>query len=161
MKLIFCLFLFLISCDSNSTTEKKLPLSFEAKVIGIKDGDTFEVLYNDKPLVIRLDHIDCPEKKQPFGKSAKQFASDICFGKIAIVNNSRKYDRYKRLIAEIYVNDICVNKELVKNGLAWHFKKYSTNSDYSELEQTAKQSKAGLWADENPTPPWAFRTKRK
>ena len=136
-----------------------MPLSFEAKVIGIKDGDTFEALYNDRPFVIRLEHIDCPEKKQPFGKNAKQFASGLCFGKIVTVNNSGKYDRYKRLIAEIYFNEICINKELVKNGFAWHFKKYSTNSEYDELEQTARQNKVGLWVDNTPIAPWDWRAK--
>jgi endonuclease YncB( thermonuclease family) len=49
----------------------------------------------------------------------------MCFGRIARVTNDGKIDRYKRLIAEVYVDKICVIKELVKNGLAWHFKKYS------------------------------------
>ncbi len=159
MKLIYCFLLFLICCNLNSVKENKLPLSFEAKVIGVKDGDTFEVLDNDKPVTIRLEHIDCPEKKQPFGKNAKQFASGLSFGKMAIINNSGKYDSYKRLIAEIYVNGVCLNKELVKNGFAWHFKKYSISSEYDDLEQSARQNKVGLWADDAPIAPWDWRAK--
>ena len=57
---------------------------FEAKVIRIIDGDTLEVLYEMKPVKIRLLHIDSPEKrgKQPFGNAAKEALSDQCFGQI-------------------------------------------------------------------------------
>ena len=56
------------------------------KVIGIKDGDTFVLLIDGKEQSVRLEHIDCPEKKQPFGSKAKQFASDLCFGKYVQLN---------------------------------------------------------------------------
>lgn len=46
---------------------------FVAKVIGISDGDTMEILYQNTPIKIRLAHIDCPEKRgsQPYGNNAK------------------------------------------------------------------------------------------
>lgn len=49
-------------------------LTFVAKVIRIIDGDTLEVLHQNKPVKVRLAHIDCPENKgsQPFGKQAKK-----------------------------------------------------------------------------------------
>jgi len=82
------------------------------------------------------------KKKQPFGSKAKQFASDICFGKYVVVKSEGKKDRYNRIIAEIILqDDTNLNKELVKNGLAWHFKKYSDNQEYSELEISAKDKK--------------------
>jgi endonuclease YncB( thermonuclease family) len=62
-------------------TEKNTVSNIESnsyKVIGIKDGDTFVILIDGKEQVVRLEHIDCPEKKQPFGTKAKQFASDLC-----------------------------------------------------------------------------------
>lgn len=95
------------------------------KVIKIKDGDTVCILMNGKEETIRLAHIDCPEKKQPFGSKAKVFVSDLCFGKYLTIGNNLKRDRNKRMIAEIILpNGVNVNKELVKNGLASHFKKY-------------------------------------
>lgn len=130
------------------------------KVIGIKDGDTFVVLMDGKEQVIRLEHIDCPEKKQPFGNKAKQFASDLCFGKYVQLNDKKKYDRNKRLISEIILtNGINVNKELVCNGLAWHFKKYSKDSDYSELEISARNNQIRIWSEPNPIAPWDWRKK--
>jgi len=96
----------------------------------ISDGDTFTIERDGIKVKIRVAEVDCPEKNQPFGKRAKQFAFDLCFGRIARVSNEGKMDRYKRLIAEVYVDNICVNKELIKSGLAWHFKKYSDSQEY-------------------------------
>jgi micrococcal nuclease len=134
--------------------------TFGFKVIGIKDGDTFVVLIDGEEQVVRLEHIDCPEKKQPFGTKAKQFASDLCFGQFVHLNHKNKYDRNKRLLAEIILlNGININKELVNNGLAWHFKRYSDNQEYADLEKIARQNKIGIWSDTNPTPPWDWRKK--
>lgn len=147
----------LISCSSNI---KEIGNSITGEVIVVKDDDTIEILYDGEPLTIRFAHIDCPEikKGQPFGKAAKQFTSDLCFGQIIKAINEGKYDRYKRLIAVI-INEKNenVNKELVKAGLAWHFKKYSTDTTYDDLELTARQNKIGLWTDDNPTPSWDWR----
>lgn len=128
------------------------------KVIKIKDGDTVCILMNGKEEVIRLAHIDCPEKKQPFGTKAKQFVSDLCFGEYVSIGNNLKRDRNGRILAEIVLsNGINVNKELVKNGLAWHFKKYSKDNSYAKLETAARIKKAGLWKDKDPIAPWNWR----
>ncbi|WP_265428703.1 thermonuclease family protein [Chryseobacterium sp. YIM B08800] len=132
------------------------------KVIGVKDGDTVEILIDGKPQTVRLSNIDCPEKKQPFGKNAKQFASDLCFGKKVKLSTGWKKDRNKRLLAEIILsNGKNLNKELVKNGFAWHYKKYSKDNSYDDLEKQARKLKLGLWNDKNPTAPWEWRKSRK
>lgn len=159
----FLLLLFLFACEEGNKKEKietNLPLAFECKVTGIKDGDTYKVFYNGSEQTIRLAHIDCPEKKQPFGSKAKQFASDICFGKYVTVKSEGKKDRYKRIIAEIILqDDTNLNKELVKNGLAWHFTKYSDNQEYADLEINARKNQIGIWSEPNPTAPWDWRKK--
>lgn len=157
------LFLFFANCKEHSKPEKRVidfPFTFEGKVTAIKDGDTYNVLYNNIEQTIRLAHIDCPEKKQPFGSSAKQFASDLCFGKTVTVQNEGKTDRNKRIIGEIILQEgTNVNKELIKNGLAWHFKKYSTNNEYAQLEIEARKDKIGIWSDPHPIAPWNWRKK--
>lgn len=151
------LILLLISCSSKV---KKIDKVITGKVIAIKDGDTIDILFDGKPFTIRFAHVDCPEirKGQPFGKAAKTFTSDLCFGQIVTVLNEGKYDRYKRLIGIIITEkNENVNKELIKAGFAWHFKQFSTDTSYANLEITARQNKLGIWADENPTPPWNWR----
>jgi endonuclease YncB( thermonuclease family) len=165
---IICLF-HLLGCNHPESKEnkryKETTISNETtnetdgyKVIGIKDGDTFVILIDGKEQVIRLEHIDCPEKKQPFGTKAKQFASDLCFGKNVLLNHNNKFDRNKRLIAEVILNNgININKELVSKGLAWHFKKYSDNQEYAKLEIDARNKQVGIWSEPNPIAPWDWR----
>jgi micrococcal nuclease len=160
---ILFLFLVFLCCKENNKNEKSkfdIPLIFEGKVTSIKDGDTYKVFYNGKEQTVRLAHIDCPEKKQPYGNKAKKFASDICFGNVVVVKSDGNTDRFKRIIAEILLKDgRNVNKELVKNGLAWHFKKYSDNIEYAELEIIARNNHFGIWSESNPIAPWDWRKK--
>lgn len=156
------LLLTLQACFSQPGGNKGLNYShlvFTAKVIRIMDGDTMEVLYQDQPLKIRLAHIDCPEKRghQPFGTKAKQALSDLCFGQMVTVQG-QKYDRYKRLIA-IVINDKkeVINQEMIRQGMAWHFKKYSSDLLYAQLEINARKNKVGLWQDSTAVAPWEWR----
>lgn len=158
---IIVLFLLLTGCND------PLPRRYEAgpsntaatyKVIAIKDGDTFVLLMNNREQVVRFAHIDCPERKQPFGNRAKQFVADRCFNKYVYLLHHYKYDRNKRLIAEVMLEDgQNLNKELVKNGLAWHFKKYSDDTAYAALEAAARQQRKGLWKDDTCVAPWEWR----
>jgi endonuclease YncB( thermonuclease family) len=134
-------------------------LIFTAKVIRIMDGDTMEVLYQHQPIKIRLAHIDCPEKRgsQPFGNHAKKALSDLCFGQMVSVQG-QKYDRYKRLIAVVInQNKLVVNQEMIKQGMAWHYKKYSSDLLYAQLEITARKNRLGLWEEKDAVAPWAWR----
>ncbi len=161
--MLFSKFYFLISLllsTFNNEVKTTFPFSFTAKVIAIKDGDSIDVLYENKKISIRLADIDCPEirNKQPFGKEAKKYTASLCFGQKVTVQNNNKFDKYKRLIATIInPQNINVNKELIIAGLAWHFKKYSKNNEYELLQQTAKANKKGLWKDATPVAPWEWR----
>ncbi|QNL51901.1 thermonuclease family protein [Olivibacter sp. SDN3] len=136
---------------------------FTAKVIRVIDGDTMEVLYEGNPIKVRLAHIDCPEKRasQPFGNAAKEALSALCFGQEVEVY-SDSYDRYGRLIAVVRNNkNQNINQEMLRLGMAWHFKRYSSDSIYAQIESEARQQKIGLWKDPNPIPPWDWRKPKK
>lgn len=66
-------------------------------------------------------------------------------------------DRYKRTIAWVYIDGKNLNEELIKSGLAWHYKKYSSDKNLAEMEIQAKRHHIGLWADPRPVAPWKFR----
>ncbi|MDD4310440.1 MAG: thermonuclease family protein [Candidatus Cloacimonetes bacterium] len=135
--------------------------TISGKVIAVKDGDTIVVLKNKSSYTIRLDGIDCPEKRQAFGDRAKRFASDRVFGKQVRVQYSKK-DRYQRYLGDVYYNgNKCLNRELLKAGLAWHYKQYNKNPELAKLEQNARKRKEGLWADAYPKAPWDFRRTKK
>lgn len=133
----------------------------KGKVIAIKDGDTISLLYNRQTLTIRLAHIDCPEKGQPYGARARQFISDSCFGKNITVTGTR-FDRNKRLIGVVTTAaGTNINKALIEAGLAWHYRQYSSDSSYSLLEKQARLQRKGLWAESKPTPPWNWRKRNR
>jgi micrococcal nuclease len=136
--------------------------SFEGKVIAVKDGDTIVVLRKGNiQETIRLAHIDCPEKKQPYGQKAKQFTSDYCFGKMVKIIETSRRDIGGRMIGLVIYKDKCLNEALVSHGLAWHYKKFSKELSYDVLEQKARFSKIGLWQDTNPIAPWIWRKSKK
>lgn len=147
----------LVDFSETDTTKLK---HLKGKIIRILDGDTVEMLYGELPIKLRLEHIDAPEKrgKQPFGNKAKIAISDLCFGQIVNVISDGKFDRNGRLIGVILNKDsLNVNKEMVRLGMAWHFKKYSHDMSYDLLEREARAAKVGLWSDPNPIAPWDYR----
>lgn len=132
------------------------------KVVKIKDGDTLVVLLNEEEYTIRLKHIDCPEKKQAFGTKAKSFLSELCFNRNVIISSLDEKDQYGRYLAEVFLDDgTNVNKELVKNGLAWHYKKFSDDNEYNSLENFARESMLNIWSEKTPIPPWEWRKLKK
>jgi endonuclease YncB( thermonuclease family) len=54
-----------------------------------------------------------------------------------------------------------LNSWLVKEGFAWVYPQYCKRADICdrlrELEAAARESKAGLWRDKEPVPPWEWR----
>ena len=180
------MFLF-CSCDMNNSEQKKLfnilltqmerltadekpkqtkTLQFKkneeytVKVVRVADGDTFTGLTDDNRQVrCRLYGIDAPEGKQDYGKRSTETLAGMIAGKhvkIVIMD----IDRYKRPVTKVYTldgKDVCA--EMLRTGMAWHYKQYSKDEDYAELENEARQKKIGLWAGKNPAPPWEFRKK--
>lgn len=137
-------------------------LSAQAETLGghvvkIADGDTLTLLTSSNEQVkIRLAGIDTPERKQPFGNRAKQALSKLAFQKQALVEIETK-DRYGRTVGIVFVNGQNVNAELVKQGMAWVYRKYNKDKALYELESRAKKERLGLWLEENPVPPWEWR----
>jgi micrococcal nuclease len=133
----------------------------KGKVVSIQDGDTITILKDREQIRIRLFGIDCPEKKQAYGDIAKRFTSSLVFGKTVFVKYTGK-DRYGRVLGTVFTKSgTNLNKELLKAGLAWHYKKYDDNPELARLENQARKARAGLWADPYPVPPWSYRHKKK
>jgi endonuclease YncB( thermonuclease family) len=134
---------------------------FSGVVVGVADGDTITVLHDGVPERVRLNGVDCPERKQPFYRQAKEFTGGLAFGKTVVVR-SKGRDRWKRTIGEVGLPDgRILNHELVRGGLAWWFRKYAANdTDLERFEDQAKTAKRGLWTNPNPVPPWEFRSNK-
>lgn len=137
----------------------------DGKVVKIVDGDTVDILLtNNTTKRIRLAGIDTPEIRptQPFGKAAKRHIAALIGGEMVTVEWNKK-DRWGRIIGKISLDgtDICL--AMIKDGYAWHYKKYKNEQSeadqvlYADAEVRAKREKNGLFSDPNSLPPWEFR----
>ncbi|MEM7011579.1 MAG: thermonuclease family protein [Verrucomicrobiota bacterium] len=127
------------------------------KVVGIVDGDTVDLLTDEKKLVrIRLHGIDAPERGQDFGKRAKQQLSDLAFSR-RLHFHYQTPDFFGREVATIFDGDRDLNLAMVESGFAWHAPKYLKSDDYALAQTAAEESKLGLWAANSPMNPSDFR----
>lgn len=127
----------------------------------ILDGDTVEALLEDKTrLRVRLESIDAPERGQAFSARSSEALAELVFGKDVKIDRTGE-DRYGRTLAWLHVDGKNVNEEMVREGLAWHYRRYSKSPALQVREDEAKMARRGLWADERPIPPWEFRLAKK
>lgn len=127
------------------------------KIVGISDGDTATCLTDDKTQIkIRLDQIDAPETRQDFGSASKKALSDMIFGK-TVGLDTKEQDKYGRTVAEVFVDDKNINKEMVALGMAWAYREYVKDNEYIDLETRARRNSLGLWSQPNAIYPSDFR----
>jgi endonuclease YncB( thermonuclease family) len=128
--------------------------------VKVIDGDTIHI--GSKKY--RFSGIDTPEMKQTCKKD-NQIVMCGVIAKNALVKKINKQqvnckeeeiDRYKRIVAECFVNNESLSKYLVRNGHAVAYRKYSMK--FVEDEDYAKQNKLGLWSMSFDYP-WDYRAK--
>ena len=56
-----------------------------------------------------------------------------------------------------YDDNKYLSAELIKNGLAWHYKRYYLSEELANFENSARLQKLVLWYDKNPIEPWEWR----
>ena len=139
-------------------------------VVGVSDGDTitarcgFPGSYDQ--VKVRINGVDAPEKKQPFGQRAKEAMSDLVFGR-SVDLACHKVDRYGRSVCKVSVNGRDVGLEMLALGMAWWYRSYAKEqsredrANYETMEAQARESRLGLWRDANPVAPWEWRKERR
>jgi len=116
------------------------------------DGDTIVLSNNER---VRYIGIDTPEIHHPkkgverMGKEAAEFNRKLVESKRARLEfDIEKRDKYGRLLAYVYVNDLFINAELVKQGYAQAYT-FPPNIKYVDLflrlQQEARENNRGLW----------------
>lgn len=151
---------FFLTGFSHACAEDDPPSTFVGRVVRISDGDTVTVLVESEGKKemhrIRLKGIDSPEKGQTFGTKPKSAFGDKVFDKKVRVEWTRR-DRNERIIGDIFLGDRWINLEMVEEGWAWHFKRYSKDQALADAEISARKDHRGLWQDPDPIPPWDYR----
>lgn len=125
------------------------------RVKRVIDGDTIELENGDK---VRYIGIDTPESVKPntpiqcFAKEAAARNRELVLDKeVRLEHDVSDRDRYGRLLRYVYVGDVFVNAELVRQGYA---KSASFPPDiakqdlFRSLEREAREAKRGLFADD-------------
>ena len=135
--------------------------SFEGRCVKVYDGDTVEVMAGGPTsLRVRLHAIDSPEKGQPFSNAARKRTRELVEGKRVRVE-VRDRDQYDRLVARIFVDERDLSEQLISEGLAWHYTRYSSELALGRAQREARKARRGLWQDPDPEPPWEFRQSRR
>ncbi len=132
--------------------ENKANKSEELLVIRVIDGDTIELETGDR---VRYLAIDAPELKNKnsdcFSEQAKLKNESLVLGKlIRLETEFDKKDKYDRVLAYVWVDNILVNIELVRNGFAktdTFLSRGKYNNQIEEAERIAKEQELGLWGE--------------
>ncbi len=133
------------------------PQTTTARCLSAVDGDTIELADGEK---VRYIGVDTPETKHPykpvqfFGREASQFNRNLVVGKrVTLEYDAGRRDRYRRLLAYVYVGDIFVNAELAAEGYA-QTATYPPNVRYQQLflylQKQAREAGKGLWSRSYP-----------
>ena len=133
--------------------------STSAEVIRTVDGDTIEVKFPNGIIEkVRLIGIDTPETVDPrkpvecFGKEASAKMKELVNGKTVRLERKPDENRgsYDRLLRYIYVDDLFVNAEMIKQGYAYAYTKYPFDAtlmeQFRQYEKEARENERGLWA---------------
>jgi micrococcal nuclease len=138
---IFLLLLLLIGCSSPPDT---------ARVTRVIDGDTITIAGGYKVRYIGIDTPEVYPRVEAFGIEAWQANRELVEGKeVRLERDVTETDRYGRLLRYVYIDDILVNAELVRLGLA-RSKAYPPDTEYQdlleEMEAEAREAGRGMWA---------------
>ena len=139
----------------NKKNKNQKRISGKLKVI---DGDTIHI----GSLKYRFSGIDAPEKNQTCLLNKVKIKCGILateklkekIGLNTVKCKKESIDRYKRIIAECFVNNESLSSYLVKNGYAFAYRKYSKK--FILDESYAKLNKKGLWSMKFEFP-WDYR----
>ena len=115
--------------------------------VEIIDGDTFRLANGD---MVRLIGIDAPELSQPGGVLSREYLTHLLLGKpITLERGTEDRDNYHRLLRFVYINDLCINEEMIRQGYAEarYLPESPIRDYYLQLEIQAEVTRAGLWSD--------------
>lgn len=138
-------------------------MAWPGTVVRVIDGDSFIIRRHDngEDIRIRLFGIDSPEKNQPYGLEAGEFATEAVLKKAVGVVELNK-DRYGRTVAAIILLESGESLEelLLSAGLAWVDERFCKQcAAWLSLQEQARTQGQGMWADTGCLAPWAWRKK--
>lgn len=129
------------------------------RVVRVSDGDSLTLDSDGVIHQVRLSGIDAPELGQAHGTAAKSGLAAMVQGRQVTFTDSGQ-DSYHRNLVRLHVDGLDVNLQMVRQGLAWHYRNYSNDPDLAAAEREARRGRRGLWSQPDPVPPWDWRHRR-
>ena len=147
-----------LSCKDN----EQPPQLLEGICVGVSDGDSLPLeLPVGERVRVRLYGIDAPEKDQECALAARKKLGKLIYDKEIRVE-VLDVDKYGRYVGKVYAGARYVNRYMLKEGLAWHYKHYAADDELlAEAEARAKAAGRGIWATESPCRPRIFRSEQR
>lgn len=125
------------------------------------DGDTIKVIKNKKEYTVRMLAIDTPESVHPtkgveyYGKEASEYTCNTVKNakklELEYDDNSEKEDKYGRLLAWVFTDDILLQQQLVENGyakVAYLYDDYKYTKELEKKQELASIKNLGIWNEE-------------
>jgi micrococcal nuclease len=122
------------------------------KVVRVIDGDTVEIEGGERVRYIGIDTPETVDPRKPvqcFGVEASKKNKEMVEGKmVRLEKDITDRDKYNRLLRYVWVGDVFVNLELVKQGFAYSYS-YPPDIKYQDrivkAQEEARGAKRGLW----------------
>ena len=156
-KLIVSVLVFFLFINNTYALEKE-EVIFDSCV----DGDTAKFIIDDEVKSVRFLAIDTPETvrptkgEEPYGKEASDFTCNNLKKAKKIVleyEEGNKIDKYDRVLAWVWVDDVLLQDELVKLGyaeVAYLYDDYKYTSLLQDHQAVAEANLVGIWSGEEP-----------
>ena len=142
-----------------------LPFFVSAEIVKFSDcvdGDTIKVVLKDKKVTVRLLAIDTPEsvhptkEVEPYGVEASEYTCNLVMNtkkiELEYDGNSDKYDKYGRILAWVFVDNLLLQDEIVKKGygkVAYLYGDYKYTKLLEEHQNQAIIDGIGIWSNED------------
>lgn len=133
-----------------------------ASAVRVVDGDTLVI----NGTTYRIFGVDAPEAGQSCAKpgggkwkcgtrAIEEIQAIVAEGDVTC--EAKELDAYGRTVAVCTIVGLDIGRLMVREGLAWAFRRYSTA--YVEQENQARQQRVGIW-EAATEPPWEYRAHR-
>ena len=129
-------------------------------VVKVVDGDTIDVVIDDKTERLRLIGINTPETADPrkpvecFGREASNRAKELLDGKKVSLESDPlqgERDKYGRLLRYVFLeNGSNFNLKMIEDGYAYEYTydgSYKYQQEFKLAQKKAEENKTGLWGE--------------
>lgn len=174
MSLVFTiLFSFMATSSFAQKPEKEV---LRAKVVEVMSGSSIRVKAlapenKTVEFICMILGIDAPvflyngAIKQPYGGESKKEMEVMVMGQEVEVTMHGHFFHSADGLCSVHKDGRDVGLEMIKKGYAWVMMGSEEDEkklplflkEYIKAQKEARAKKAGLWKDQDPTPPWRFR----